>query len=225
VKPSFASGRDLTVESSDRSGKLQMSKIRIVSAKVHPRITEVCAAENGGDGCKGSSAAALRDAPDLALIKLAADIPNAAVTPISGTAAKVDEYLIPVGFGCIDRIGGAYEDNARFGVAEVIAPGVVAHRGSGVSAAQATALSGVYVYTEGPALNDKHLAGLCPGDSGGPLFRQSGNVVAVVGVSSSYTFLPDKLDVPATDWFSRLDTSAQHDVFAWLEREGATVTR
>jgi secreted trypsin-like serine protease len=230
VSPSYAAGRQLSVESRSRDGKLTLVKLPIEIAKLHPRIAQVCAAENGGTGCKGSSAIAERDAPDIGIIKLGANVPNATITPISTAPAKVGDAISVAGFGCTERVGGSTDDQLRLGTTSVIEPADVAHPGSTVTASNAQLLSGVYLYTEGPSLRaGSKVAGLCPGDSGGPAFRKADlGGLAVIGVNSSYTFpLPSgtNVGVPATNWHSRVDPFARHEVFSWLEKEGAQFTR
>lgn len=224
VSGAFAPGHPLTVESRKPDGTLTLTKIPIASAKVHPRIKEVCAQENDGAGCEGSSAGAARDAPDIAIIKLAGDIPNATVTPISATPARAGELLIPAGFGCATG-GGSTDDTLRIGTTPVIDSSEVAHEGSPVSADEAKQLANVYFYTEGPALHDHYVAGLCPGDSGGPIFRKTATDVVLVGISSSYTFRPNAAATPATNWFSRVDAFAKYEVYAWLANEGTTLAQ
>lgn len=221
VSPSYAAGREILIEARDSSGVLVGTKIRIVDAKVHPRLAEVCAAENGGAGCQGSSAVAGRDAPDVAILKLAADIPNATITPISTVASRPDDEIVTAGFGCFQNMGGATDDKLRVGATTVLEPMEVAHLGAPLTAEKATSLSGVYLFTEGPGLRRISYAGLCQGDSGGPAFRRGTSGLVLVGVSSSYTFMRNDSTVPATNWFSRVDVFAKNEVFAWLEKQGA----
>jgi secreted trypsin-like serine protease len=101
----------------------------------------------------------------------------------------------------------------------------VAHPGSGLSAAETKNLSGVFVYTEGPALHGNNVSALCPGDSGGPVFRKTTEGMVLVGINSSYTFPPGKAAVPATNWHSRVDVFAKYEIFSWLEKAGTTYAR
>lgn len=223
VSPSFAVGRDLTVEVRTAAGALEMVRVPIARAEIHPRLTEVCAAENGGKGCSGPSAAAKRDAPDLAVIEIGRALPHAVVMPISQRGAAVGESVAPAGFGCFDRIAGRSDDSLRIGSTFVIDPAEVAHPGSGITAPVAQQLSSVYLYTEGPALYGHNVASLCQGDSGGPLFRESSKGPELLGVASSYTFQAGVTEAAATSWFSRTDKDAKNDVLAWLRRNGATI--
>jgi hypothetical protein len=74
----------------------------------------------------------------------------------------------------------------------------------------------------GPGTGTSQAGGLCPGDSGGALYREGTN--RVVGVNASYTFLPDS-NVPVTNWHTRLDGDARWGVASWLESFGAHLTR
>lgn len=229
VSPSYAPGRELSVETRKADGQLVLTKVKIEVTKVHPRLAAVCAAESNGQGCANSSAKAARDAPDIAIIKLAADLPNAAVTPISTAPPKLGELVSAAGFGCSDKAtGGKYDDKLRAGPTPVVEATEAGHPGSPVTPATAANLAGVYLFTEGPSLHGRSdVAALCPGDSGGPAFRNGelGGLV-LVGVSSSYTFpMGATATVPATNWFSRVDVFAKHEVFMWLEKEGAKFSR
>mgnify|MGYP000644449504 CR=1 FL=1 len=66
-------------------------------------------------------------------------------------------------------------------------------------------------------------ARLCPGDSGGPLYKATPDGVAVVGVNANYTLLPDDKDevgIPVTNWHTRLDGSSRNHVGDWLSQVG-----
>jgi Trypsin len=230
VSPSFAAGRLLTIESRDQRGTLRLVKLTIESAAIHPRLTEVCASENNGRGCTDSSAAAKRDAPDLATIKLAQPIPNSTVTPISVSAAKPDERIQVAGFGCTVRVGGSTDDVLRAGTTRALEEGEASHSGAGMTIDESKALASVYLYTEGPALRSgSSVVGLCPGDSGGPAFRNADlGGLALVGVNASYTFMfpaGTTAGIPAVNWHARVDVFARYEVFSWLEKQGATFTR
>ncbi len=77
-----------------------------------------------------------------------------------------------------------------------------------------------------------HVGGLCPGDSGGPVFRRAGKSLAVVGVNSSYTFVRgdeytyDGLTfryggAPATNLHARVDAN---NLGKWLKGLGVSIS-
>jgi hypothetical protein len=51
------------------------------------------------------------------------------------------------------------------------------------------------------------LAGLCPGDSGGPVYRDDGSTRLIAGVNSTSA---------DEDWYSRVDLESRFDVGSWL---------
>lgn len=84
------------------------------------------------------------------------------------------------------------------------------------------------VMTPGPVVAEDQ-GGLCPGDSGGPLYRRQGRNDVVVGVNASYGFIIDEtgqdiVPVPLTNWHTRLDALSRYRVSNWLIERGARVT-
>ena len=61
---------------------------------------------------------------------------------------------------------------------------------------------------------------ICPGDSGGPVYRKGTSVI--VGINS--TTIPPNDKAPAFNWFTRLDGGARFGVAAWLESLGVAMT-
>lgn len=219
----YAAGRTIAISVRKADNTLTEVDVKIVSAKVHPRITEICSKSP----CSGGAADAKRDAPDLAVIKIDRDLPGVTVMPIDLRPTFNGEKLRAAGFGCTD---GAFsrkgdDDKLRLGDTKVVRPEVVAHRMSPVNLEEATDLANVYVYTAGPALGTD-AAGLCPGDSGGPLVRRNADGTGtLVGVNASYTFAYANGDPgrPMTNWHARVDLAARHGVLDWLKAQGAKV--
>lgn len=61
-------------------------------------------------------------------------------------------------------------------------------------------------------------ASLCPGDSGGPVYRNDGTQRVIVGVNAYYNFSSNtQADVSLTNWHTRLDLQAKAGVGAWLQ--------
>ena len=96
------------------------------------------------------------------------------------------------------------------------------HDGSAVLASDVAQVAGIYSLTAGPGAA-RAKAGLCPGDSGGPLYAKRAGVLVVVGVNSNYTLGPEAKDdvgLPITNWHTRLDEASRHGVAAWLRSVG-----
>lgn len=64
---------------------------------------------------------------------------------------------------------------------------------------------------------------LCPGDSGGALYRDTPEQDTVVGVNAYYSFLYNSGGYSYTNWHARLDQESQLDVGTWLASLGAKV--
>ena len=88
-------------------------------------------------------------------------------------------------------------------------------------------VAGSYAITPGKR-GVRTSASLCPGDSGGPLYRTNGRADTIVGVNAYYSFAPEAEDpkrVSVTNWHTRLDTDARNGVGAWLVDLGVATTR
>ena len=183
----------------------------VTATAVHPAFATKCAETL----CSIAAVVAKVDAPDVALLAIADDLPEVAIVPISTVPLAVGEAVELVGYGCTAGVHVA-DDRAvtTLATAEsvVVAPATAVHDGSPVADADLPVVSGNYALTAGTA-------GLCPGDSGGPLFARRGGAIQIVGVNANYTLRPDEDDavgVPVTNWHTRLDTASRNDVAAWI---------
>jgi hypothetical protein len=88
-------------------------------------------------------------------------------------------------------------------------------------------LAAKYFLTPGQSLDPKE-ASLCPGDSGGPVYREDTAGPVIVGVNSFYSFPPEASDpngISNTNWHARVDNGSEDKVGAWLADLGvSTVT-
>jgi hypothetical protein len=86
-------------------------------------------------------------------------------------------------------------------------------------------LGGSYFFTPGKNLVAT-AASLCPGDSGGPVYRTNRTAETIVGVNAYYSFKPPSEDGPGvsvTNWHTRLDSGARNGVATWLHGLGVRV--
>jgi hypothetical protein len=166
---------------------------------------------------------------DVAVIEVApTDAWNAIpIAPVARAAVATGDAVTLLGFGCED---GARLDHARGPVAlksfvtAVVGIAAAHHDGSFLKPGDDASASADYFLTPGPALAQGG-AGLCPGDSGGPVYKALGDGVAIVGINSNYTFRPESVDpngVPVTNWHTRLDDQSKFKVGAWLASLGVT---
>ncbi|MGC4069426.1 MAG: hypothetical protein QM784_33195 [Polyangiaceae bacterium] len=72
--------------------------------------------------------------------------------------------------------------------------------------------------TQGIAV-DPNSASLCPGDSGGPLYRQGHNRQLVVGINALLAYT-NEAGISFANWHTRLDTASSTGVYQWLKDLG-----
>jgi hypothetical protein len=175
--------------------------------------------------CGASAVTARLDAPDVAIIELARTLAGVDEARVDPTPLRSGERVVVLGYGCTEGVHVA-DRRARpelaWADARVISPQAALHAGSSVGAGDVAVFGELYALTAGPGLGGAE-AGLCPGDSGGPLFRVGEAGMAVVGVNANYTLYPDGKDavgLPVTNWHTRLDSGSRHDVAGWLEGLG-----
>ncbi len=155
--------------------------------------------------------------------------------------AKVDldpvvpgDELYVVGAGCEKYVRQEDFDYAKrrikSGKTYALSPYDAFHPGShlnmfGNREQTAATYAGSYFATPGPD-EERGAPGLCPGDSGGPVYRADARDV-VVGVNSTYTFvdLHASRSVPKTNGHTRLDAASSHRVGDWLASLGVQTTR
>jgi secreted trypsin-like serine protease len=193
------------------------AELVVAAINVHPAWLKACEASF----CAASSITARLDAPDVALIDLAtdlADVPVAAVDPVPLAAG---DRVSVVGFGC--TVGVLVPDvrdaaTLKYALTRVVPAARAVHDGSAVLSGDLAQVAGIYSMTAGPG-SARARAGLCPGDSGGPLYKSRDGNLVVVGVNSNYTLAPDAKDqvgLPMTNWHTRLDDASRHQVGTWL---------
>ena len=134
--------------------------------------------------------------------------------------------VIEIGFGCTEGVSKKDERTSAtllFAPAKLVGADHAVHDGSPVTSPDLVAIGANYVLTDGPGRSAKK-SGLCPGDSGGPLYKQGPNgALAVVGINSNYTFAPEDRDpagLPVTNWHTRVDDGSSHKVASWLKSLG-----
>ena len=183
----------------------------VTKTTVHPAFQTKCAETL----CSIAAVVAKVDAPDVALLELADDLPDVEVVPIDATPLAVGGTVELVGYGCTEGVhvaDGRAVVTLATAESVVVAPATAVHEGSPIATADLPVVAGNYAFTAGAA-------GLCPGDSGGPLFVRRGDVLSVVGVNANYTLRPDEDDaagIPVTSWHTRLDRESRNDVAGWL---------
>ncbi len=181
----------------------------VVNTDLNPDFVTACAA-----GCP-QNFSLLRPYPaDLAIITLAATFPGN-----FGLASMIDDPHVgdavsEVGYGCEVKLGGPPPSPARFKTAPATIVDPTGPMPASFQVADIAAFSQNYFVTLGQSGGGA--ASLCPGDSGGPLFKGSfTNGGDVVGVNAYYTFPASAPGVSDVNVFARMDSPA---VSAWMSR-------
>ena len=221
VMPGLMPGKKLAVAVRDAGPGAR--SLTITRTTLHPRTAALCASQ----GCGTLASTERRDAPDLAVIEVAGGLTDIAVAEIDVAPLEVGDAVSILGYGCKGRVNVQNGDaQLRFRNTRVLGVTATIHPG-GLAATETAALATVrasYAVTAGPLTATAEpvpSAGLCPGDSGGALFRAGTS--RVVGVNASYTFMPSGF-VPVTNWHARVDGDARWGVSSWLESLGARMS-
>lgn len=223
VEPGYGPGGSYAVSADNTPPISPYVNLTIEQTYIHPQWIADCAAARaaGAPDC-GVNVLNPGYTPDLAVVvvnELSPTIPAAAV---DGAAVAVGDPVVATGYGC-ETPGGAPTHVFKIQNLTASASSILNHPGSYVSGAAINDVAASYVLTPGYAANTSY-ASLCPGDSGGPLYRQSSTDLIVVGVNAYYTFPSAPGSNPSqTNWHTRLDTSARYAVTSWLQALGVTV--
>ncbi|MEZ4258437.1 MAG: trypsin-like serine protease [Polyangiaceae bacterium] len=171
-------------------------------------------------------------APDVAVMEITAgsasaidDIPEAA---IDLSPARPGDRVVIMGYGCEKGVS-AEKDYSRVRLktqaTRLVGVEATVHEGSyvqGVETPFGQNLAAQYVFTPGQGAEAEQ-ASLCPGDSGGPVYRDDGRAKTIIGVNAYYSFADASVDpdrVSKTNWHTRLDGASRFDVGAWLAELG-----
>lgn len=193
----------------------------VTDVLIHPVWQAACEKT----ACISNEVTAKIDAPDLAIVKVETDLDDIRIALVEEKPLGRGDRVIVLGYGCEAGVMGARpkidERRLKFSETSIIAATRTAHEGSPITQPEIATVAGSYAVTGGPGLVNAR-AGLCPGDSGGPVYRWRGSQLVVVGVNSNYTFRPDDtVGLPVTNFHTRLDGQSRHGVAKWLRENGA----
>ena len=145
-----------------------------------------------------------KDAYDVAFIVVAENITDIAEAEIDLNKVQVADPLIVGGYGCEDRLGGATPNPRRYKVGETYAVDIDKLKGARGNYSDINVQRNIYTHnilTAAQKINSS-VPSICPGDSGGPVYRANDHL-AIVGVNSYYSF-NDESGISATNWHTRL---------------------
>ncbi len=157
--------------------------------------------------------------PDMAVVTIDRDIDSTVYEAYVDTTALYDEETVTLsGYGCID---GSFVRpdpiELRYGTSNTITQSEAIAAGVPLSPTNAAAFSLVYAITPGASFNgisSNHTPALCPGDSGGPLYRGAagpGGAELVVGINGA--ILPDTAQISQVNYHTR---TAERGIVEWL---------
>lgn len=208
----LAAGQDLMFHTAnavnDKNVTSLAKKAVITSVRAHPNY---------------QGTANLMDGPDVAVITVQPgspfdDVPFALVDldPVA-----VGTSLTLTGYGCAQVMmgGGTGEHTLRFGPAKAVAVGTL---GLPYAKDKLTLIEQNFVVTAGPGLDPK-ATGVCPGDSGGPVYRSGAAKLTVVAINSWTTGTTQA--GPKASMLARLHEGSRHSVGEWLSQQGVKLTR
>lgn len=189
----------------------------VAAVHVHPRWVAACE----DTFCASATTTAKLDAPDIAIVELSNAIDAMPSTPVGEVAPASTDALMLVGYGCTTGVH-VREDETKarlmWAPSAVVPPEEAIHSGSPIGRDGLGILAGNYSLTAGPGRSLGN-GGLCPGDSGGPLFRAAPEGLVLVGINANYTFLPEEIDaigLSMTNFHTRVDAKSRHGVYEWI---------
>ncbi len=215
----FAIGSNVSVAREPAKG---YAYPKIAAIHVHPAWTKAC----DEFYCGASSVTARLDAADVAVIDLANELENVPVASVDTRPLADGDSVTVTGFGCTQGVLATdlrSRATLKFAETRSIPARSALHEGSPLRLTDLPRVSATYSLTSGPGASPS-FAGLCPGDSGGPLYRTARDgALLVVGVNANYTLRPeaqDRVGLPMTNWHTRLDERSRHGVASWLRALG-----
>jgi hypothetical protein len=165
--------------------------------------------------------------PDVAVVTVKEDTPTIPVATVDLRKVVDGDGVIIMGYGCETGVGKDYDYtnlSLKFQTTKTLEGTALEHPGSYITPADERYDKLLDSYFLTPGRNaDGNQASLCPGDSGGPAYRDDGSQSLIVGVNAYYSFTEDDSGVSATNWHTRLDQDSRFQIGSWLAGLGVRV--
>lgn len=193
----YVPGARLEVTDANNASNARWIPLTVKRTHVHPAWLDVCRL----GGCSFDQSIRGHSPPDVAIVETV-ESPPGTIAEVDTTPMRAGDAVILQGYGCEETaIHGVVSGRLKFARAKILPR----------ASSRGGAVSGSYFETAGQ--HDNGLASLCPGDSGGPVYRE-GTPLRVVGVNAYYTF-DDNSGVSKTNLHTRLDGGG-YDVARWI---------
>lgn len=196
--------------------------VEVESTAMHPQWVKDC-----GSSCDfdtfGPNVLGPNVPPDVAVVTLAEDTPSIPAAVVDMHTIATGEGVVVTGYGCTKSLNEKYDydyQQLRFDETQALDGEALNHPRSYVPMTDPRhdLVMASYVITPGSKASVEE-ASLCPGDSGGPLYRIYGDQSIVVGVNAYYTFM-DGSGVSMTNWHTRLDVMSRFQTAVFLRAQG-----
>ncbi|MDZ4677812.1 MAG: trypsin-like serine protease [Oligoflexia bacterium] len=200
-----------TMKNSKQALSLDNSQISL-----HPSWIETCSKIN----CSGLEIGTPQDNPrkvDLAIVKLAKPDYSIPFVQIDYGSINTGESVVIAGFGCTADIGEE-GDGLRYAESIVVSADIMKHQHS-LYAPVADLASQSNFVTPGYSYNTRY-SSLCPGDSGGPVFRMKNSSPVLIGINADYTFFgPYERSISVTNVHTRISDDSFYSVGKWVREQ------
>jgi hypothetical protein len=195
----YKRGGKIEVTDSNDVAAARYRELTVVRTHVHPAWLSEC----GASGCAFDHSIRGVAPPDIAVIETVESPPGTIATVDTGHVASGDPLML-VGYGCEETLNDpSAPRRLKYAMTEAIDA--------------SSSLNGFAqrAYFETGGVESEGAASLCPGDSGGPVFR-AGSGARIVGINAYYTF-GDESGISETNLHTRIG-GGTHAVDVWLER-------
>lgn len=196
VRTNYLNGSSISVQNGT-----EVYSLKVVETFPHESyLTAVKATLALGNSPNNAS----KDSYDVAFIAVSGNMDAIPEAEIDLNSVSVADSLIISGYGCEDKLGGVRPNPLRYKIGESYAVDINALKGARGNYSAANTQAKIYqhnILTAGQKLDPK-VPSICPGDSGGPVFRANDHRL-IVGVNSYYTF-NDGSGISYTNWHTRL---------------------
>ncbi len=145
-----------------------------------------------------------KDSYDVAFIVVRENLTDIGEAEIDLNKVLVTDPLIVGGYGCEDHLGGTTPSPRHYKAGETYAVDIDALAGARGNYSSRSVQQSIFQHNILTAAQkfDSAVPSICPGDSGGPVYRANDHL-AIVGVNSYYSF-NDESGISTTNWHTRL---------------------